>query len=217
MPDWSRVLESLPKIPPPQLATRVEPWTPYLLGGLALVLVLLIVTENWRWSLFLWGSVGPLTAALMVGTLPLPWVITRMLAPALNGALLWLGLRRWPPRISSRWGWGPRWAFIPVAAMLFFQLRLYKSHLWLDPVRGDAVLLLLLGSLFLLALHGTTLHSTLALLLLIQGSVMLLAPLPMPQTWIYPLTLLDMGAGLVGSMLLASEGLFVRGQRRSAR
>ncbi len=211
MPVWTEAYQTLMMLHGSRLSHWLAPWEPTLLLVLLLALAYLILVEDWRLALLAWAIVGLMVGGLLVALLPVPWALSRTVAAGLDGALLWIGARRWPhPRRGRYQGCWLRGSATLVLALAAFQLRAYVHQFWLEPVQADAVLALLLAALLLLALHGTPFHGTLGLLLLLHAGTIVLAPLLMPRTWLYLLTLLDLALATAGSMAVASEGLWVR-------
>ncbi len=215
MPEWTRLFSALSHISQGHVKGSWTAWSSYVVVGIALLLAVMVLWDDWRWGMICWLGVSTGVTVLLTDRLPLPWALSRLVAASVDGALLWLGARRWPRVPSgSRWGLLPRLALLSVGALITYQLREYTFLLWTDPIHADAVLVLLMGGMLLLLAGGNAFHGTLGILMFIHAGVLLLAPLPMPRDWIYPLTLLDVVTALVGSVALAGEGAWARAQLR---
>ena len=216
--DWQTLLRTLTHVHWPVIPALLAGWGWAARAGLLIALALLVLWEDWRLTLLAWVATGVAVAALLVGLVPVPWALSRMLAAALDGALFWLAARRWPrpARLGPGGGVWLRLAALAVAVPVGWQARVYAHALWPDPLRADAGLALALAGMLLLALGGDTLHATLGLLLWLNATALFLASLPIPTDWFLLLTLLDITLSAAAAVGLASEGVAVRARRERA-
>lgn len=206
--DWKTLVQTFIDMRWPEVPGLVAGWEWAALSLLLVAVALLVLWEDWRVALLAWSAVGVAVAALLSRILPVPWALSRMLAAGMDGALLWLGARRWPRPARVLPG-GDLWIRLPVLAVAFlvgWQGLPYVRALWPDVSRAHAALVLLLGGLILLALGGDTLHAALGMLLWLNAAALLLAELPIPTDWFLLLTLLDVVIAAGAAVSLASEG-----------
>ncbi len=206
--DWQTLVQTLTDMRWPEVPTLVAGWEWAALSLLLAAVVVLVLWDDWRVALLAWVAVGVAVTALLTRILPVPWALSRMLAAGLDGALLWLGARRWPRPARVLPG-GDLWVRLPalaVASLAGWQVLPYVHAFRPDVPRADAALVVLLGGLLLLALGGDTLHAALGMLLWVNAAALFLAALPIPSDWFLLLTLLDVLVAAGAAVSLASEG-----------
>ncbi len=199
----------------PDIPRLTAGWEWAALGVLIAAVGVLVLWEDWRVALLGWVAVGAGMSLLLVRLVPVPWALSRLLVVGLEGTLFWLGARRWP-RSPLRLG-GGLWVRLPilaVAGIAVWQLQPYVRIMWPDSGRGNAALVLTIGGILLMALHGDGLRGILGLLLWLNATMLTLAQLPVPTDWFVLLSLLDLLIATVGSIGLSSEGGWARMMRR---
>jgi len=154
-----------------------------LLAGAGAALI--VITRDWRLSLFGYAVVSVMLALLLSQIIPTAWALMQAIAGGLIAVLLFLSARqlRWIPQAGRRRE--AQWPImasltsfrvlaVGLAAVTFFTVRTKVPLPMLDPLFRDAVSWLVMMSLLGLALHEEPLHAGLCLLTFLEGTELLL-------------------------------------------
>ncbi len=180
-----------------------------LLAFMLVGTLFMILWDDWRLSLLGWADLGITNGFLLLTVWPTPWALSRTVAMALEGSILWFGARRWPHGIYQTRPYSP---FLRVPLLALYGLATWQLYPYLAPMpiptsMLQATIILLGAGIVLLTTGGDLLHTTLGLLSLLNAMVFVLSSLPIPTDWVLPLTILDVSVGLIGGMGLASSGI----------
>ncbi len=142
---------------------------------------------------------------------PLPWALSRTIAMALEGAIMWFGAHRWPKNVHrlAPYSLTIRVPLLIIVALVIWQSYTYFSFISIPTPMLHAVLIFLGSGFVLLTTGGDILHGTLGLLSVFNAALFILAALPVPTDWFILFTILDLSVGLIGGMGVASHSAYV--------
>lgn len=209
MSPWQTFVAWFLEVPQRTSSVVTTPAQERALMVLGLCLALLVILEDWRFLLLLWAGVGFLITYLLLSLLPPAWALSRLVAVAIGGSLLWFGGRR-RPRQPWRLGYGVavRLPVVASVALVLWQVQPYLLAYWPHRAHANAAVFLAAAGLLLVAFGGGTIRTVLGWLLWVYAAFFFLAWWRVPTAWVWGLAVLEGGLWVIGGVVSASEGVW---------